>query len=596
MLKQSIFLVCWAILGLQGFSQPLVYKQVKNVGDGYSSYPYGLTRYNNSVYFFASTSQTNANYVGLWKTDGTEASTVLVKDSIGQGYEGGQPQLLVWQDKLYFMGVQVIADSMWAYLYTSNGTEAGTQVVKRSGRPLSIGGSDGAPASCLLVPFGNRLYFNFYDADGGMEPWFTDGTPAGTQMLLNISTDLISGALPSSYPHGFTVFEGSLYFWANPITVSGTPTQLWKTDGTSAGTQLIREFIDINFAYRRSRFVAYNGRLYFSAMQAPGSGYELWSTDGTSAGTTLLKEINPGTENQGDGVAFYFTGQVFKGKLYFWGFEPGTGHELWHTDGTANGTKIVLNTNPLSLASINTQDLNENPFFVFGSKMYYSNKDGQNGREPWVTDGTAAGTMMLANVNPVGTGQNAQGSVFGSNSGFYVFNQQLHFRGNVSGGPEILRIDTTNNAVLRYSFEAPETGYVYCDIPFDLSNRYFDRFSMIELNGKLIFPAGYSPTPASITSFDYELHSLAPPSTQTRPNRTGHLLHIYPQPAHNQLIVSGLEKINNRLTVTDFLGKTVIHLQEPAQHGDQLKLDIHDLRPGIYNLICGFASTRFIVE
>jgi len=103
--------------------------------------------------------------------------------------------------------------------------------------------------------------------------------------------DINPGSTNSS-PTGFTVFNGALYFVAADAT---TGNELWKTDGTDAGTVRVK---DINPALLNgsnpTEFTVFNGALYFVATDA-AAGRELWKTDGTDAGTVRVKDIFPGT-------------------------------------------------------------------------------------------------------------------------------------------------------------------------------------------------------------------------------------------------------------------------------------------------------------
>ena len=60
----------------------------------------------------------------------------------------------------------------------------------------------------------------------GSELWKTDGTAAGTVLV----KDIRSGA-SGSYPHNLTNVNGTLFFTANDGT---NGYELWKSDGTAA--------------------------------------------------------------------------------------------------------------------------------------------------------------------------------------------------------------------------------------------------------------------------------------------------------------------------------------------------------------------------
>ncbi|HZN66605.1 MAG TPA: ELWxxDGT repeat protein, partial [Tepidisphaeraceae bacterium] len=75
---------------------------------------------------------------------------------------------------------------------------------------------------------GGSLYFPSYQPQSGMELWKSDGTPAGTVLL----RDFLPGPLGSA-PHAFAAAAGAVYFVADD-GVAGS--ELWKTDGTAGGT------------------------------------------------------------------------------------------------------------------------------------------------------------------------------------------------------------------------------------------------------------------------------------------------------------------------------------------------------------------------
>ena len=60
---------------------------------------------------------------------------------------------------------------------------------------------------------------------------------------------------------------------------------------------------------------------------------ELWTTDGTSAGTKMVKDIDPGADGSAPEEL-----HAFNGDIYFSADDGSHGRELWKSDGTAGGT------------------------------------------------------------------------------------------------------------------------------------------------------------------------------------------------------------------------------------------------------------------
>src|SRR5687768_4149861 len=58
-------------------------------------------------------------------------------------------------------------------------------------------------------------------------------------------------------------------------------------------------------------------------------GRELWRSDGTPAGTFMLRDMAPGPADNSTA-----SGVAFNGHLFFIANDGGTGHEIWKTDGS----------------------------------------------------------------------------------------------------------------------------------------------------------------------------------------------------------------------------------------------------------------------
>ena len=133
------------------------------------------------------------------------------------------------------------------------------------------------------------------------------------------------------------------------------------------------------------------GIAYFLANDGTHSR-ELWKSDGTDAGTSLVKDINPGG---GDSNIVSMTD--VGGTLYFAADDGTHGHELWKSDGTEAGTTMVADINSGSSDSVAPEK-----FANLGGTVYFGANDGTHGVELWKSDGTEAGTTLVKNISPFG--------------------------------------------------------------------------------------------------------------------------------------------------------------------------------------------------
>ncbi len=123
-----------------------------------------------------------------------------------------------------------------------------------------------------------------------------------------------------------------LYFEADD-GVNGI--ELWKSDGTSFGTTLVKDIRAGNLSAIPRNLTNVNGTHYFRANDG-ANGFELWKSDGTAAGTVMIKDIRSGVA---DGYPFWLTN--VNGTLYFNANNGINGYEFmevrWNSCGNGHG-------------------------------------------------------------------------------------------------------------------------------------------------------------------------------------------------------------------------------------------------------------------
>ena len=278
-------------------------------------------------------------------------------------FEGGYSQFTNFNGELFFSS---------SGLWKSDGTESGTVLIHEfSENPES------------LLPIGDTLFFvnnNFRP-----ELWKTDGTITGTQLVKGgFYRDTLCLYNPICIPAHLTVVSGTLFLAADD-GVNGY--ELWKSDGTEAGTVMVKDIVPGNVYSDLNGFLNVNGVLFFN------SGYQgnmsLWKSDGTEAGTVKIKDI----------TSILNWPILYQGKYYFTADDGVHGFELWVSDGTEAGTFMFKDLNPAG---------NSIPggFTVLDGWLYFNADDGVHGRELWRTNGTPEGTFLVADIYPGASSSN----------------------------------------------------------------------------------------------------------------------------------------------------------------------------------------------
>lgn len=267
----------------------------------------------------------------------------------------------------------------------------------------------------------------------------SDGTINGTNLIFSLPdfcNVLENEITPYGHSKSFVKLGNQLIFKVR----NSTSYNLWKTDGTTIGTSMIKDFQDKEFCSNLSEL---NGNIYFlTRYNDPNTNnitHELWKSDGTLGGT-LVVQLWFNSNNFSN--CFNNKIRSFNNKIFFSGFE---------SDGSTSGT-----------IQTNVYLPNESESCVYNNYIYYKGVDSKI----WKTDGSNTGTNLAVD--------------FPTSGNFYVHNGWIYFSGGYTGvgqsGNELCKTDGTaiNTSVIK-------------DINIGYNSSFPNSFN--SLNNQLLFLA-----------------------------------------------------------------------------------------------------------
>jgi ELWxxDGT repeat protein len=271
--------------------------------------------------------------------------------------------------------------SLFAYRSPAEGTELWSLDGTPQGTQLFLDllpGTDSSRPSRFL-DVGDEVWFTAIDGAEVESLWRSEGTPGTTSPLLDLGGDpeaRVAALWPIDVP------SGRLYF----LRDDAIGRDLWYVDSSASAP----EIVGAGFGYGPFTWLGSVGeKVLFVAREAkdPGFGEELWVSDGTAIGTRLLRDIYPGP----DGSSIYWSA-LLGDLLLFSACEPVAGCEVWRSDGTTAGTVRLLDLVPGAASS------SPRGFTRIGDFVYFTAERLATGREIWATDGTAEGTLQLPEI------------------------------------------------------------------------------------------------------------------------------------------------------------------------------------------------------
>jgi ELWxxDGT repeat protein len=336
---------------------------VKDINVGVlGSNPSGFVQFNGKVYFAA---DDGASGIELWASDGTANGTYRVAD-LAPGVASSSPSWMTVVGNRLLFSTQVNGASVL------NAMDANEVISNWVINPNGTGNLQS------FYSYNNRLFFSASDGQFGLEPW-TWAAGETPHMVADIRPGP-QGSLAGYY----TGVGNTVVFGADDGVAGYEP---WAMNATNPNG--VWPLADINVGAGAGMLgvqpVVFNGAAYFVGNDPANTGREVWKTDGTVAGTVLLKDIEPGV---GSSDPYGFT--VFNGWLYFAATDAAAGREVWRTDGTAAGTTLAADL------IAGAGDSNPSGFTVFNNQLYFQANTAANGVELYRL--TALGTWTTTDI------------------------------------------------------------------------------------------------------------------------------------------------------------------------------------------------------
>jgi ELWxxDGT repeat protein len=416
----------------------------------------------------------------VWRSDGTLDGTIRINDfeslwSLIVGNSG---------DHLIFFSEED-DDKIGGHIYKTNILTNEISILGLSDNIFRSAGKS--------ISLGEDLIAWLQNDDYGMELWKLN---ASSNTITTVK-DINSG-VGSSYPYqgNFQVTTNNRIVFSADDGIHGV--ELWVTDGTELGTQLVKD-ISSQSSFP-DRFSTVDNKVFFKANDGI-HGDELWVTDGTNVGTQLVKDINVGEANGFNNDFWLETMASMDGKVFFLANDGEHGNEPWVSDGTLEGTIMLKDINSIG-------DSNAQNFYVFKNKIYFAADDGVSGMELWVTNGTKEGTMMADLVGGE-VGSNPFRFMDDGTTLFFLADRKIWRSGGTASSTEVIaEIEVVNgitsilDGYFYFKQHTNEVGRELFRIPIDNLGKYSQNILFESLENKTIGDAPFKVTASASSEFE----------------------------------------------------------------------------------------------
>jgi ELWxxDGT repeat protein len=470
----------------------------------------------------------------LWITDGTEPNTVFLK-----AFFSISNTLTVIGSKVYFVADDSIHGNE---LWVTDGTTSGTIMVKDinpNGRSIKAQWGERSPL-CLM---NGKLYFAADDGVHGFEPWYSDGTTNGTQMLKDINP---SGSGIDTALMQISTVNDVIYFTAND-NIHGE--ELWASDGSPANTQLVRDLDADPNGLGPYKFMPYATRLVFLKHYNNTATDTAYITDGTTAGTQSLGAIT------GDFPSF--NDCAFRGdRLYFLCTPIYTGPSILYV--TSGWNITAVDTTSVQLPSFIDKKGFVSSLINYSELLFYAGRP-------------TNGSSILGLRENQGSGTGFQVPYVGPDTSSSFLSSQL----TIFGGKIYFRHATHQADIwLTNGLSTQKISAIDDDVTLNPYIQTLLRCPLVQVGNSLYF-TGYYKTDVGPELYKIDLF----PANVTTNQATKTELNIYPNPAKDVINIDGTGSI----TIYDIWGRIAYTENLPAN--GHAGLNITKWATGIYTVI-----------
>lgn len=356
--------------------------------------------------YFSATAETES----IWETDGTESGTVPVpefdqifdrfnlqygsedvpgylvfhaRENGTYGYfaldingdlsrlKGSMDDPVVWGDKVAFRGFSAINVNTVLHIFENGKME---EYVTDNGEYI---------ANPYRLKSASHNLFYFTEQDSEYTLWAIDELTKKPTELYKFDDTVIYQTDTQQLSQSI---GPKLYF-----SVSGQNGGLYVSDGTVTGTSIVKSFGSVDEPLLVKGLHEINGKVVFQVVRAdaigtdPSSGEGIWVSDGTESGTIRLRD--PSLRAYSSRYSKEDNAVSLGDKYYF----TNSKNELWVSDGTVEGTKLVIK---LELPLVDFEGLTVHKNLLYFHVFKPDQEYGQL-KTLWRSDGTASGTWSL---------------------------------------------------------------------------------------------------------------------------------------------------------------------------------------------------------